>query len=92
MSKTTAKKGGRNPQRKGSVDPTTVRFEATKLDALFSVLDAIAWLDLPNVGSISQFAGIDPRTAGKLLKNCVSLAIVDGGDSAYRATHDSPQT
>lgn len=61
-----------------------VRFEATKPDALFPVLDAIAWLDLPTTALISQFAGIDPRTSGKLLKNCVSLAIVEPmGESRY---------
>ncbi|MGN6369285.1 MAG: toll/interleukin-1 receptor domain-containing protein [Phycisphaerae bacterium] len=61
-----------------------VRFEATKPDALFPVLDAIAWLDLPTIATISQFAGIDPRTAGKLLKNCILLAIVEGiNDSKY---------
>lgn len=54
-----------------------MRFEAAKVDALFPVLDAVAWLDLPNVGAISQFAGIDPRTTGKLLKNCALLNLVE---------------
>lgn len=63
---------------------SSVRFEATKPDALFPVLDAVAWLDLPNVSRISQFAGIDPRTAGKLLKNCVLLAVVEEvGNGGY---------
>ncbi len=46
----------------------TVRFEAVKIDPLFEVLDAVAWLDSPSSKDIAQFAGIDPRTAGKLLK------------------------
>src|SRR5690242_18897116 len=51
----------------------TVRFEAAKVDSLFPILDAIAWLSLPSVAAISQFAGIDARTTGKVLKNCALL-------------------
>jgi hypothetical protein len=36
----------------------------------------MAWLDLPDVQRIAQFAGIDSRTAGKLLKNCLTVGIV----------------
>lgn len=48
--------------------PTTkakpsIRFEPVKLDALFEVLDAVAWLPSPSAKEISQFANIDPRTA-----------------------------
>lgn len=53
------------------------RFEPAKLDSLFVVLDAIAWLDSPTSGQVAQFAGIDPRTAGKLLKNAVQIGLVD---------------
>jgi hypothetical protein len=71
-------------QPRSARDGAAVRFEATKLDALFPVLDAVAFLDLPSVGTISQFAGVDPRTAGKLLKNCVGLAIIeDVGGTGY---------
>lgn len=71
-------------QSRGAGATAAVRFEATKVDALFSVLDAVAWLDLPSVSTISQFAGIDPRTAGKLLKNCISLAVIEEvGGSGY---------
>ena len=78
-------KGKSKPSARGTgKDLPSVRFEATKTDALFPVLDAIAWLDLPTVSTISQFAGIDPRTTGKLLKNCVLLAIIEQlGDSKY---------
>lgn len=55
----------------------TLKFESVKLASLFEVLDAVAWLTAPDVGQISQFANIDPRTAGKLLKNSVSIGLVD---------------
>lgn len=54
-----------------------VRFEAAKIESLFVVLDAIAWMDSPTAGQIAQFAGIDPRTAGKLLKNAIQIGLVD---------------
>lgn len=53
------------------------RFEPAKLDSLFSVLDAIAWLDTPSSHQVAQFAGIDPRTAGKLLKNACQIGLAD---------------
>jgi hypothetical protein len=59
------------------------RFEPARLDALFVVLDAIAWLDAPSSGQIAQFAGIDPRTAGKLLKNATQMGLVDSIGKAY---------
>jgi hypothetical protein len=65
--KTKAKKSATNSQR----------FEPAKLDSLFVVLDAIAWLDAPSSSQVAQFAGIDPRTAGKLLKNAVQIGLVD---------------
>lgn len=62
----------------------SLRFESGKLDSLFEVLDAIAWLTAPDVKQISQFANIDPRTAGKLLKNSVSIGLTDClSDSSY---------
>jgi DNA-binding MarR family transcriptional regulator len=54
-----------------------VRFEATKIEPVYQVLDALAWLKLPEAGQIAQYAGIDPRTAGKLLKNCVTIGLVE---------------
>ena len=59
--------------KKKSTEPY---FQAANLDSLYPVLDSLAWLDLPTVKMISQFAGIDPRTGGKLLKNCVRIGIV----------------
>lgn len=59
------------------------RFEPAKLDSLFVVLDAIAWLDTPTSGQVAQFAGIDPRTAGKLLKNAVQIGLVDSVSHGY---------
>jgi len=59
------------------------RFEPAKLDSLFVVLDAIAWLDAPTSGQVAQFAGIDPRTAGKLLKNANQIGLVATEASGY---------
>lgn len=53
-----------------------MRFEAAKTEGLFGALDAVAWLKAPNVSEVAQFAGIDPRTAGKLLKNCVTIGLL----------------
>lgn len=48
-----------------------LKFEVVNIDSIFPTLDAISWLDLPSLKSISQFAGIDPRTAGTLfLTHC----------------------
>ena len=63
--------------RKSAVDnKCSLAFQAVNIDALFPVLDALAWLDLPTVKLIGQFAGIDPRTAGKLLANSLTIGIV----------------
>ncbi|CAN5443569.1 hypothetical protein BH09VER1_BH09VER1_56550 [soil metagenome] len=59
------------------------RFEPAKIDSLFVVLDAIAWLDTPSNLHIAQFAGIDPRTAGKILKNACQIGLVDSAGSGY---------
>lgn len=61
----------------------THRFEPAKLDSLFIVLDAIAWLDAPTNSQVAQFAGIDPRTAGKLLKNAMQIGLVEPVGSGY---------
>jgi len=64
-----------NPGKK-----TALRFEAVKIGPLFTVLDAIAWLDGPTRREIAQFAGIDPRTAEKLLKNARAIRLVESAD------------
>lgn len=66
------------------------RFEPAKLDSLFVVLDAIAWLDAPTSGQVAQFAGIDPRTAGKLLKNATQIGLIDVMASGYVLVHPYP--
>jgi len=53
------------------------RFESARVDSLFTVLDAIAWMDSPSAAQIAQFADVDPRTAGKLLKNAMQIGLVD---------------
>ncbi len=67
----------KSPKRKANRAKREVRFEPAKIDALFTVLDAVAWIDTPTCGQIAQFAGIDPRTAGKLLKNALAIGLVD---------------
>ena len=42
------------------------RFEAVNVNSLFDVLDAVAWIETPSSKAVAQYAGIDPRTAGKL--------------------------
>ncbi|MDO9519210.1 MAG: toll/interleukin-1 receptor domain-containing protein [Pseudohongiella sp.] len=79
--KTAAGKPPKSPGRSASVK--SHRFEPAKLDSLFVVLDAIAWLDAPSGGQVSQFAGIDPRTAGKLLKNAIQIGLVDVVGAGY---------
>lgn len=66
------------------------RFEPAKLESLFGVLDAIAWLDGPNATQVAQFAGIDPRTAGKLLKNACQIGIADAVGPGYALTLPYP--
>jgi hypothetical protein len=62
----------------------TLRFEAVKIDPLFEVLDAVAWLDGPTTKDIAQYADIDGRTAGKILKNARLVGLVQSpDDSAY---------
>src|SRR6266403_1297045 len=53
-----------------------LRFEAVKIDPLFEVLDAVAWLDSPGTKGIAQYANLDPRTAGKILKNARLIGLV----------------
>ncbi len=57
-----------------------LHFEAVKIEPLFTVLDAVAWLDSPTTKQIAQFAGIHPRTAGKLLRNARSIRLVETAD------------
>lgn len=82
--RSTLKSSAKSPTRKETThrSPTSPKFSPVKLDSLFVVLDAIAWLDSPATGQVAQFAGIDPRTAGKLLKNACQIGLVDNvGDT-----------
>jgi hypothetical protein len=86
-------------KKRSSASATSHRFEPAKLDSLFVVLDAIAWLDAPSSAQVAQFAGIDPRTAGKLLKNAVQIGLVDSIANGYvlvlpypyKGSHDQKQ-
>jgi len=55
---------------------SSIRFESVKMDSVYDILDAISWLDEPGVKDIAQFSGIDPRTAGKAIKNCLQIGII----------------
>jgi hypothetical protein len=61
---------------------SVIRFEAVKIDPLFEILDAVAWLDNPSAKSIAQFADIDPRTAGKILKNARLIGLLQSPDDS----------
>lgn len=85
MSKTVSKGAAikASPKNKASEKANLYRFEPVKLDSLFTVLDAVAWLDRPSNGQVAQFAGIDPRTSGKLLKNACQIGLVDNMSAGY---------
>ena len=61
---------------KTAASKCSLTFEPTNIDSLFPVLDALACLDFPDTKQIAQFAGIDGRTVGKLIKNCITIGIV----------------
>lgn len=67
--------------RKSVLKPA-IRFEAVKIDPLFAVLDAVAWLDSPSAKQIALFANIDPRTAGKILKNARLIGLLQSPEDA----------
>lgn len=58
-----------------------IRFEAVKIDSLFGALDAVAWVDSPSAKQIAAYANIDPRTAGKILKNASMIGLVQSPDN-----------
>jgi len=70
------------PQRATNNKKPSLRFEAVKIDPLFEVLDAVAWLDAPGTKEIAQYADIDPRTAGKVLKNARLIGLVQSPDDS----------
>jgi len=59
---------------------STLRYEAVKIEPLFEVLDAVAFIDSPTTKDIAQYANIDGRTAGKLLKNARLIGLVQSPD------------
>ncbi len=59
-----------------------LRFESVKIAPLFEVLDAVAWVDSPDTKGIAQYAGLDPRTAGKVLKNARLIGLVQSPDDS----------
>jgi hypothetical protein len=80
-------------KKKDSQGPpsTAYRFESARLESLFPVLDAVAWMDMPTSAMAAQYAGIDPRTAGKLLKNAVQIGLIEQlGDKQFRPSLPYP--
>jgi hypothetical protein len=68
-----------------------IRFEAVKIEPLFEVLDAIAFLENADLKRVAQFAEIDPRTAGKILKNARLIGLVESpGDNTFVLTQPYP--
>lgn len=75
------------------------RFESVKIDSLFVVLDAVAWIDTATVKAIATYAAIDYRTAGRLLKNARLIGLIEMvGDSfiliqpyPYKGTNEQKQ-
>jgi hypothetical protein len=71
-------------QRATNNKKPVLRFEPVKIDPLFEVLEAVAALDSPSTKAIAQYADLDPRTAGKILKNARLIGLVQApGDDAY---------
>jgi hypothetical protein len=54
----------------------TFRFEGARTENLMEILDGVAWLSSPDEKSIALFAGVDPRTAAKVLRNLETIGLV----------------
>ncbi len=66
-----------------SGDQSGPKFEATRLDGLYPILDGIAWLDNPTASELTQFSGLDGRTVGKILKNATHLQLIEKSGTGY---------
>ncbi len=76
----------KKPEKKCSL-----KLEAVKIDSIFQVLDGVSWLDNPNISEVSQFSDLDPRTVGKVLKNCLNMGIVqESNKDSYKITIPYP--
>jgi hypothetical protein len=61
-------------RRRVGIEPTHRRFRA---DATVLKTAGATKPHSPDVAQVAQFADIDPRTAGKLLRNALTLGLVD---------------
>lgn len=86
----TRKAAPSKPATRTTKSGNSQRFESANLNSLFVVLDAVAWLDMPTTGDVAQFAGVDPRTAGKLLKNGCQIGLVEKIGPGYASTQPYP--
>ncbi len=78
----TPKVSGKKRAPKSAPQANGFRFEPARLESLFEVLDAVAWVESPTCKLVAQYANIDPRTAGKLLKNGVLLGVLETFDGS----------
>lgn len=83
MTAKVAQRISRPPKVARGANDSSNRFEPVKLDSLFLVLDAIAWLDDSSIKNVAQFAGVDPRTAGKVIKNATQIGLTDNAGAQY---------
>jgi hypothetical protein len=67
------------------------KYEAVSIEAIFPTMDAIAWLEFPDIKRIAQFTDLDPRTVGKIIKNCILVGVVrELHDKTYSLTCSYP--
>lgn len=85
MKRTTARAKKPASRKRSSKNPCSLRFTPAKIDSLFDVLDGLAWLGCASVQRTAQFAGIDARTTGKLLRNSLIVGLVDKIDDGTYA-------
>ena len=79
------------PVKKGRVNQAcSLKFEPVGIDSMLAVLDAISWIGNPTSTTISQFTGGDPRTVGKVLKNALTLGIIEPFDDLFSLTLPYP--
>src|SRR6266566_4203508 len=61
----------------------SLKFDPVALESIFDVLDAIAWMSNATPTKIAQFSSMDPRTVGKVLKNVLTLGMLDKVKDEY---------
>jgi hypothetical protein len=75
---------------KAKTKNSSVRFESVQIDSIYPVLDAISWLNLPDIKQIAQFSALDPRTVGKILKNISMVELINQSGDQYSLAQPYP--